>query len=178
MMKKTAILLVFLILISFSCNKKYKFYAFYIEKKVEFTIPHGTAGSSVMDFDIQELLTNSAAVFEDKSTSSDLIYEITIESAYLDSSIYSNFNDLDIYITTEGQNEVLLANNDETNIFYRVSGTQYLEYVELKATTDLLDEYIKSDKITVRTTGELFEEIVKDIGITIHLRFLVKTYVK
>ena len=177
-MKKTAILLVFLILISFSCNKKYRFYAFYIEKQVEFTIPHGTVGSTVIDFDNQELLTNSAAVFEEKFSDPDLIEEITIESAYLDSSKYRNFNDLDIFISAEGQDEVLLANNDSTNIFFRVSGLQYLEYVELKSTPDQLDEYIKSDKITVRTTGELIEETTKDIGITVHLRFLVKTYVK
>ena len=177
-MKKTAILLALLIIFSFSCNKKYKFYAFYIEKDVEFTIPAGTEGLTEIELDNQQILTKSADIFAEKFTSADLVEEITIESVYVDSSSYSNINDLDIYISAQGEDEILLANNDSTNIFYRISGLQFLEYIELKSTTDQLDEYIKSDKITVITKGTLFQGITQKKDITLHMRFLVKTYVK
>ncbi|MCF6364873.1 MAG: hypothetical protein L3J35_01595 [Bacteroidales bacterium] len=166
-MKKTAILLSLLITLSFSCDKRYKFYAFYIEKTVDVEFAAGTVG----DFD----LTQSVEIYIDnlltkEGTEAELIEEVTIEEASLSENNFNRFNSLELFISADGLTEIPLAKSDTTNL--------YESKVLLNGSKEKMDEYIKASTFSIKTTGQLSSSEAQTFKIPVYLRFLVKTYVK
>ncbi|MCD4792067.1 MAG: hypothetical protein K8R54_02450 [Bacteroidales bacterium] len=179
-MKKTAILLAFLILISFSCNKKYRFYAFDIKETIEYQIP----GNSSENFNIiNELELNIERIFEQEGTEADMVEEISVEEVSFAIGQYQLFNDLKVYISTAKTDETLLASNDSAGVDY--SG----DLVKLAVTENLIDDHIKASLVNIKTQAILDTVAIENallglpdsmvaFPITYNLRFRVQTYVK
>ena len=177
-MKKTAILLTFLILISFSCNKKYRFYAFDIKGTIEYQIP----GNSSSNFNmINELELDIERIFEQEGTEADMVEKITVEEVSFAGVQYSLFYYLRVYISSAKTDEVLLASNDSIDY----SG----DLVKLAVTENLMDDHIKASLVTIKTQAILdtiaienallgFPDSLVFFPITYNLRFRVQTYVK
>ena len=183
-MKKTAILLTILILISFSCNKKYRFYAFDIKESVTIEIPLDSSEdfetTVSIDLGIDKLL-------ESKGTEAEMIEEISIEEVCLPSGDYTIFNDLVLFISTASTNETMLANNDSTDSVYDFNTGNYI--TKLAVSEDRMDDHVKVSKINIKTIAKLDTALIDDLygdlpgdlfhfDITYNLRFRVQTYVK
>ena len=166
-MKKSAILLSLLVMFSLSCDKSYKFYAFYIEKTVEVQFESGSVG----DFEItQDVNLAIDMVMEANNSDADLIEEITIEEISLREALFNDFNELNLFISAEGITETSLATSDTT-------ATSFDE-TSLNVSMEKMDDYVKSPAFSLRTTGQLSSAHSQELEVPLNLRFLVKTYVK
>jgi len=161
-MKKTILLLSLLVVLSFSCDKKYKFYAFYIEKTVDVEFPAGSAG----DFDtIQEVNLYIDNILEKEGTDIDLIEEITIEEINLANANFNKFNNLDLFISTESLTEIQLASSEIINV--RDNS------VLLNVTEEKMDDYVKASIFNIKTVGQLSTSYAQAFTVPINLRFLI-----
>ncbi len=166
-MKKIAILLSLLVMVSLSCDKSYKFYAFYIEKTVDVQFESGSFG----DFEItQDVNVAIERVLEDHDTDADLIEEITIEEISLREVLFDDFNELNLFISAEGITETSLATSDTTVTSFDVTS--------LNVSTEIMDDYVKSPTFSLRTSAQLSSSHSPAFAVPLNLRFLVKTYVK
>ena len=183
-MKKTAILLAFLVLLSFSCDKKYRFYAFDVEGTIEYSIP----GNSNEDFETTgEIDLYIEKIFEQEGTEADMVEKITIEEVSFASKQYPLFNELKVYISTAKTNETILANNDSiNNVFDFITGDYK---TKLAVSEEQMDDHVKASILNIKTKAKLdtvaIEAALNGIPdslvvfpITYNLRFRVQTYVK
>lgn len=183
-MKKTAILLAFLVLLSFSCDKKYKFYAFDIKKTVSIEIPT----ESSEDFEITETIDlDIDNLFETNGTDAEMVEEISVEEVSLQSVDYLLFNDLKLFISAVNTNETMLANNDSINEVLDYTTGDYK--TKLAVTEDRMDDFIKASNINIKTQAKLDTVMIEELSeslpdgififtVTYNLRFRVQTYVK
>ncbi len=165
-MKKTAILLSLLVMISLSCDKSYKFYAFYIEKTVEVELN----GSEINFETTQDVNVSIDNILEAHDTKADLVEEITIEEISMTEANFDMFNDFELFINAEGLTETLIASSDSADVYY--------DGVLLKVSEDKLDDYIIAPIFNMKTLGQLTTSHSQPIIVKFNLRFLVKTYVK
>ncbi len=166
-MKKTTILLSLLVMFSLSCDKSYKFYAFYIEKTIEVQFESGSVG----DFEVtQEVNLAIDMVLEAYDTDADLVEEITIEEISLREVLFDDFNELNLFISAEGVSETSLATSDTTVTSFDVTS--------LNVSKEKMDDYVKSPAFSLRTIGQLSSSHSQAFAVPLNLRFLVKTYVK
>ncbi len=169
-MKKTAIIvLILMMIISFSCKKEYKFYSFYITKSIEFSIPIDATSNFE---DIQTVNLKIDKKFETENTKESLVEEITIEEVTIDGGSYSYFrdNDFKVFISSENTSKELLASNE--GIAYS-SGT-----AKLKVSENSMKEHVKASTISIITNGTLNNSPESSVKAIYNIRFRVKTYVK
>ena len=119
--------------------------------------------------------TNSEETFKNNKTRAELVKDVTLNKLTLTiakpeegepaSSDFDFLKSIEIYIDAEGQDEVRIA---------------YLEEVPLDATSlnlnltnAKLDEYIKGETYTIRTSAVLRNTVVRDININAAMRFKV-----
>lgn len=166
-MKKTAfLLLAFITISSLSCDKDYKIYGFDIEETIQLVFEPGE--TQVLNEESIEL--NIEQLFKEENTSADLVEKITIENVHFSYEDYSVLHSIVMTISAEGQDAILFASND--SIDYN-SGN-----VDIDVTDELMDDYIKSSKITITTVANSNYSYTEQKTLTAHLRFRVITYVK
>jgi hypothetical protein len=170
-MKKVLFVFALLALLSISCNKKYKFYGFDITKDISVSVPVDVFEvDSVYTFDL--FIDN---VFETHDTKSELVEQITIEDVSINAVGYNHFSDLKFYISTDTQQEVLLAKNDTIDYYFDYA-TQTTK-VKLNQTEALMDSYVKESKIYIRVSGKLPTALNIASSASVNLRFRVLTYI-
>lgn len=166
-MKKTIILLVlFLSMISLSCDKEYKFFGFDIEETINLEFDAGI-NENIQDHEL-ELYFNK--LIDEYNSSSEKVEEITIESVIINTDDPYNINSLTMMIGAEGENQAILANTDSVDI-----GSSYLK---LAVSDEPMDKYIKKSTITINTIGTLYNAPEEKLNLPVKLRFRVLTYVK
>jgi hypothetical protein len=160
-----------LAILSVSCNKKYKFYGFDITKDIAISVPVDVFEiDSVYAIDL--FIDN---VFATHDTKSELVEEITIEDVSVNAPGYNHFSELDFYISTDNQQEVLLAQNDTVDYFYNYATQSTM--VKLNETEALMDDYVKESKIYIRVSGELPTALNIPSSASVNFRFRVLTYI-
>lgn len=171
-MKKffAAAMLLFVFVATTSCDTIDDLLTFYINEEativVESNFPIG-----LVAFDPVTVPTNSEATFKNNKTRAELVKNVTLDKLTLtiaDTAKSADFDflkSIEIYIEADGLDEVRIA---------------YLETVPLDAktlnmnlTNAKLDEYIKKDSYTIRTSAVLRNTVVKDVNVNAAMRFKV-----
>jgi hypothetical protein len=171
-MKKAIFGLSLLIIVFSSCTKKYRFYGFDIKETFLFDIPTDLFMiDSVYTFDL-----NINNVLQTHDTQSELVDKIIIEEVLVDALGYNKFSELKLYISTDTQQEVVLARNDTVDyIFDNLTGNYS---VSLNETDALMDNYVKESKIKIKVIGKLPIPVNIASTATINVRFRVFASVK
>jgi len=170
-MKKVLFVFALLALLSGSCNKKYKYYGFDITKDISVSVPVDVFEiDSVYTFDL--FIDN---VFVTHDTKSELVEQITIEDVSLNAVGYNHFSELEFYISTDTQQEVLLASNDTVDYYF--NDVTQTTMVKLNQTDALMDSYVKESKIYIRVSGELPSALNIPSSAYVNIRFRVLTYI-
>ncbi len=171
-MKRTFIVFALFFILFGSCNKKFKFYGFDIEKSLIFQVP---VGVNEMDT-AQSIDLYIDNVFETHDTEADLFEKITIEEVIVDGVGYNNFSDLTFYISANNESEIVLSKNDSIEYEYDLyTGAYGVNQNETNAT---MNNYIKSSNIDIRIEGVIPDPLTIASSATVNLRFRVLTFIK
>lgn len=165
----------FFILISFSSCKK-KLTQFTLDYTSTATIP-STFGTLVpFSIGTPEIETNSTYEFESNDTKKDFVKHINLETLTVkitnpSGETFSFVNEIEIYIDSPNQPEILIAN--KTDIPSSVGNFLSLNVIE----TDL-KEYIKDDTFSLRLKVTSDETIPQDVTVEIFTDFFVEAQLK
>ncbi len=157
-MKKTVLSLVSLLIIFISCDKVDKFTQFHFDVNSSFTVP-GSPIAAPIDILTPPISTETKTVFENNNTNADLIEEIRLSEMQMIVSSPANgdfsfLNDIEIYLSAEGQDETLIA--EAHDIPDSVGDTLVMETVSVDLKNYLIQEKIQlrlktvTDKITTQ----------------------------
>lgn len=153
-----------------SCKKKLT--QFTIDYTSTATIP-STFGTLVpFSIGTPEIETNSTYEFESNDTKKDYVKHINIETLTVkitnpSGETFSFVNDIEIYIDSPNQPEILVANK------YDIP-TTIGNYFELDVLDSDLKEYIKDDTFTLRLKVTSDETIPQDVTVEIFTDFFVE----
>ena len=166
---KGLLLIGFMVVIA-SCNLD-KLLTFSFTDKVTFTIPSTVGINTPFSIPTPPVESQATESFDNNDTRIDLVKEIKLKSIRLkidnpSNQTFSFLNKIKIYITTEGKEELLIA--EESNIPDNIGNL-----LDLVSTGDNLDDYIKSDKYQIRTEVVTDESFLKDIEIMATMTFQV-----
>lgn len=153
-----------------SCDTIDDLLTFYINEEetivVESNFPVG-----LVAFDPITVPTNSEETFKNNKTRAELVKDVTLNKLTLtiaDTAKSADFDFLktiEIYIEAEGLDEVRIAYLEEVPLDVKT--------LNMSLTNAKLDEYIKKDSYTIRTSAVLRNTVVKDININAAMRFKV-----
>ncbi len=170
-MKKAVFLLVGMFVFVSACKEVDKLTQFSISTDSSATIP-ATLGINIpIDIWTPDITTNSETEFESNNTSKDLVEHIKLTKMHIEitnpaSSTFDFLKDIEIYISAEGLSEKKIA------WLYDIPKTG-LKSIDLETGDDDLQEYIKKDKIKLKTKTVTREIISNDTDISIHSEFWV-----
>ena len=138
----------------------------------EVVVPSSTGVTLPFDMWTPEQETDSKAQFEVNDTRKDLVEQITLETCQLSIKYPSdqNFdflNSIDLYLTAEGLDEILIAS--KKNIPENGSKT-----ITLDPTGKDFKEYIKKDNFTLRVNTKTDKTVTREVGIEVYTDFSVK----
>lgn len=155
-----------LIVFCFSCDEDLNdLTVFDLDTTVEFTVPESSLVDIPFDIATPAIATNSASIFENNSTSTDLIESITLKSMELTVSDPANGNfdflkEVRIYINADGAEEVEIAVGENIP-------TTGLSELQLTATGVNLKDYIILDNYSLRIRATTDEAITADYDIEV-----------
>ncbi|WP_147678008.1 hypothetical protein [Algibacter pacificus] len=155
----------------FCCDKLDELTKFEMTLTEEVVIKSNTVINLPFYVETPDITTNSESTFESNNTRKDLIESITLTDLELKITVpeTGNFNflkSIKIYMSAENEDEMVLAWLDE--VVANDAGILFLE-----TSTEDLKNYIKSDKITLRTESVTDELITEDHHIDIKSTFFV-----
>ncbi|MDO6761042.1 hypothetical protein Q4566_12590 [Tamlana sp. 2_MG-2023] len=155
----------------FGCDK--------IDELTQFTIVYNEEvvieSSTVIDLPFNaftpEISSNTESKFENNNTAKDLIeyIELTKMTLNIDSPDHGNFdflNAIEIYISAENEEEVLIAWKD---IIHEDGST----VIELDTSNDDLQNYLKKDEFSLRLATVTDQIITSDHKINVRSEFFV-----
>ncbi len=170
MFKRYAIVLcVFMMFIN--CDKLDELTKFDIEYSQRATIPSSTGMNLPIDVFTPEMETNSESKFAVNDTRKDLIEEITLTVLEMviispDNADFSFLNSIEVYISADGLEEILIASLNEVP---ENAGNSIM-----LNTSDLdLKEYIKKDEFSLRLNTVTDELISTDHELEVKSTFFV-----
>ncbi|QDA60347.1 hypothetical protein [Hymenobacter jejuensis] len=152
-----------------ACDKIDKLLTFYLEDsqsiKVGANFPVGQMPAFLID-----VPTRSDETFSNNHTRADLVKNVTLNKLTIDiadpkEENFDFLKSIEIYISTNSNDQVLLAALD--NVPTGVSS------IELKPSGQQLDSYIKAEKYTLTTKAVIRKVISRDITMTAKSRFKV-----
>jgi hypothetical protein len=173
MKKLSLFLFVALSFLFASCEKLSELLSFEIKHSQTFTMPAqfilpGTdfPGSPVA------VTTNSSESFKNNNTRAELVKDVTLKKLVLtiqnpDNEDFGFLKDVEVYINSDEVNkEVKLAylNNISAN-----AG----KTLELTATNEKLDQYLKASSFTIRTRATVDEAVSQDVTIKTDMTFKI-----
>ncbi|NDK56489.1 hypothetical protein [Pontibacter fetidus] len=167
------ILFVFAVLLTFAtvvaCDTIDDLLTFYINEEativVESNFPIG-----LVAFDPVTVPTNSEATFKNNKTRAELVKDVTLDKLTLtipesEGADFDFLKSIEIYIEADGLDEVRVAYLEEVPMDVKT--------LNMRLTNAKLDEYLKKDSYTIRTSAVLRNTVVKDVSINAAMRFKV-----
>jgi len=114
--------------------------------------------------------TNSDDTFKNNKTRAELVKDVTLDKLTLsitepDGQNFDFLSKIEIYISSEGSNEVKLA--------YLENIPKGVSEITLNSTNAELDEFIKGDSYTISTKATLAKPVAQDTKIKANMRFKV-----
>jgi hypothetical protein len=169
-MKRALFLPCILAIVVIACEKIDELLTFYIDHQATITVESASPLNLPIEIATPDIATNSTQSFENNNTRSDLVKDIKLNDIKLTVTdpAGKNFNFLksvEIYISTNSSNEILLASNE--NIPMNVS------VADLSATEEKLDQYIKASSYKLRTRIVTRETLTQSVDVKVDLEFKV-----
>lgn len=155
-----------------ACEKLKDITTFNLDAKTEFTIPGQQTGiGDILSLPRMEVQTSSEQTFKNNNTKADLVEEAILKrlSLTITAPAQANFdflNDIQIYISAEGEEEVLLAYGENLP----ETGSRQLE---LTTTGADLSPYIKKDSYSLRTEATTDKVVDEDVDVRVDMTFAV-----
>lgn len=164
-----SILCVFILFVS--CDKLDELTKFDMEYSQRATIPSSTGVNLPFDIFTPEMETNSESTFAVNDTRKDLIEEITLTELELfivspDTADFSFLNSIEVYISADGLEEILIASLDEVP-------EEVGNRITLNTSDADLKEYIKKDEFSLRLNTVTDELMSTDHELDVNSTFFV-----
>lgn len=167
-MKKLAI--AFLCLLCFQCTEVDDLLTFTISDQVTITVPSSSPFNLPVELATPDVTTNSSQKFANNNTEASLVKDIRLEELKLSiqspaGKTFSFLKSIQIYISTNSSNEILLASLD--NIPPNVTS------ISLTPTQEKLDVYAKASSYKLRTSIVTRETLTQNVEMKTDLKFKV-----
>lgn len=158
------------ILLFVSCNAVDKLLTFNIYNQSSFTIDGGLPINSPLDIFTPEVTTNSTVAFAGNGTRTDKVKDIQLQELKLtitnpSDKTFSFLKSAHIYISTNDNDEILLAYIDDVNTASN--------NINLLCIPQKLDHYIKSSSYRLRSKVVTRESLAGDVDVQVDTRFTV-----
>ncbi len=171
-MKKISLAIAALtILVTFSsCDKLDDLLTFTVTDHSTITIQSNSIVNLPIDLPTPEVTSNANQEFSNNNTRADLVKdvkltEMTMEITSPQGKTFSFLKSIEIYISTDGTDKVLLASQS--------SIPQTATLVKLQTSGEKLDKYLKADSYKLHTTIVTREALTNDVDIELGLKFRV-----
>lgn len=163
--------LVVIIAITCSCNKLEELLTFTISHETTVTVESSVPLNLPIDVATPDVQTNSNQSFQNNNTRADLVKDVKLDDAKLTvidppSKTFSFLKSIHFYISTDGNDELLLAWHDDIP----ADATT----VDLSTTTERLDAYVKNSTYKLRTRMVMRETLTQDVDVKVNLKFKVR----
>ncbi|MBT9188204.1 hypothetical protein [Zobellia russellii] len=154
-----------------SCDKLDELTKFDLDYNSQVTIPSSAGIDLPFDMFTPDMETNSDSQFEVNDTRKDLIEEIKLTKLELeitspDDSDFSFLESIEIYISAEGLDEIMIASKEEVD--ENIGDVLDVDVIDVD-----LKEYIKKDKFNLRLNTVTDELISMDHEIDVNSTFFV-----
>lgn len=158
------------IITSQGCDKLKKLTQFRVNYSTDFSIPSSIIVNVPISLPSPDINTNSSQTFANNNTSAELIESVKLEEMKLTISSpagedFSFLKDIQIYLSADNLPEILIA--EKLNI----NSTSSELFLDIK--NQELKEYLKKDKIVLRSKAVTDEIITQTIQIKADSRFFV-----
>jgi hypothetical protein len=156
--------------ILFGCQDVDNLLTFTISHETSFTVENSAPLNIPVPLTTPDITTNSSQEFDNHNTRADLVKDVKLEQVKLtitspSSKTFSFLKSVHIYISTDSNNEMELAYQDN------ISATSNI--IDLKTTDQKLDTYIKASSYKLRTTVVTKEALTDDVEIKMNIKFKV-----
>lgn len=167
-MKKITIAV--LCFLSFQCKDVDDLLTFTISDQVIITVPSNSVINLPTELATPDVTTNSSQKFANNNTQASLVKDVKLQELILTiqtptGKTFSFLKSIQIYISTNSGNEILLAGID--NIPATVSS------ISLTPTQEKLDVYAKASSYKLRTSVVTRETLTQDVELKTDLKFKV-----
>ncbi len=144
---------------------------FSINNQANFRVESSSPINLPFEMGTPDVTTNSSQQFDNNNTAANLIKEIKLEELKLSitnpaTKTFSFLKSVDIYISTNSNNEILLAS------LSNISSTA--QSISLTTTAQDLSSYVKASSYKLRTSVVTKETITQAIDIRADIKFKVK----
>ena len=152
------------------CNALKKLTQFRVNQSTEFSVPSSLLVNVPVSLPSPDITTNSSQTFENNNTSADLIESVKLEEMKLTitspaGKSFSFLKDIQLYLSAPGMQEVLVA--EKLNVS-STTGELLLDVKDVE-----LKEYLKKDKLSLRSQVVTDEVLTQSIQIKADSRFFV-----
>ncbi len=165
---KIAVVVVAMVLVN--CKKVDDLLTFTISDQVAITIPPSSPLNLPFEIATPDVTTNSNQKFANNNTQASLVKDVKLQEVKLtitapSGKTFSFLKSISIYISTNSNNEILLASLD--NIPTGVSA------INLNPTNEKLDVYAKADTYQLRTSAVMRETLTQSVDMNVDVKFKV-----
>lgn len=171
-MKNTiAAVLIFFLILPFSCKQIEDLLTFEIKDSAQFTIPSFSVVNSPISIPVPPVESSSTQTFENSNTNASLVKDVILKELNLEiidpqTKSFNFLQSIEIYIAAEDIDEVLLAS--KYDIPENVGNTLILD-----TSGEKLDEFIKKGRYTLRTVVQVKEVPGEDVTVKADMVFKV-----
>lgn len=167
-MKRAAIALICIVL--FQCKEVDDLLTFTISDQVVITVPSNSPFNLPVEIATPDVTTNSSQKFANNNTEASLVKDVKLQELTMaiqspSGKTFSFLKSIQIYISTNSSNEILLAGLD--NIPANVST------ITLTPTQEKLDTYAKASSYKLRTSIVTRETLTQSVELKTDLKFKV-----
>ncbi len=168
--KMISSLLIFVLIVNFSCKKWDEMLTFSIHDETSFTVDAYIPISLPFEFNIPAVTTNSSTEFENNDTKAEYVKEVKLTQLKLTitnpaDKKFSFLKNIYIYISADGASEILLA--------WKENISSETSTIELETTDENLDTYIKNSSYSLRTKTTVRETLTQDVDIKVDMEYEV-----
>lgn len=170
-MKKMFLLLVVVAIAAVQgCNALKKLTQFRVNQSTEFSVPSSLLVNVPVSLPSPDITTNSSQTFSNNNTNADLIESVKLEEMKLTITApagksFSFLKDIQLYLSAPGLQEVLVA--EKLNVT-STTGELLLDVKDVE-----LKEYLKKDKLSLRSQVVTDEVLTQSIQVKADSRFFV-----
>ncbi len=170
-MKKVLLFIAVVTLASFQgCNALKKLTQFRVNQSTDFSVPSSLLVNVPISLPSPDITTNSSQTFANNNTSADMIESVKLEEMKLtitapSGKSFSFLKDIQLYLSAPNLPEVLVA--EKLNVS-STTGELLLDVKDVE-----LKEYLKKDKLSLRSQVLTDEVLTQSIQIKADSRFFV-----
>ena len=153
-----------------SCDAIDKLLTFDVHDQSTFSVNSGLPFNSPFDAPTPDVTTNSTSEFDNNNTNANLVKDVKLKQLKLtitnpSDKTFSFLKAIHIYISTDGNDEIELAYQDNIN--------STNNSINLTCTSAKLDKYIKADSYKLRTQVTTKETLMQKVDIQTDMTFRV-----